>query len=254
MSNNEKKEFWNGRAQNGEFAGTNDLNIKRIELFELEKYFNDDLTVLEVGCGNGESAEYFASKFKISIDATDFAERMVAAASERVELRNNLLGEVRFEVADIRNYETHVKYDLIYSQRALINLDSWAEQQLAIIKILSWLKPGGRFVMCENSLDGLSQINYYRKALGLEDIPPPWHNQYFIEAEIAALRVTGVVLEEVVPISSTYYFLSRVVNAALAAQKGETPAYDSPINLLALGLPPINNAGQTKLWVWRMGL
>jgi SAM-dependent methyltransferase len=253
MSNKEKKEFWNDRAQNGEFAGTNDLNIKKIEISELEKYFKDDLSVLEVGCGNGESAEYFASKFKVNIDATDFAEKMVAAATARVEGRKDLPGTIKFQVADIRNFETDVKYDLIYSQRSLINLDSWQEQQCAIEKILSWLKPGGRFVMCENSFDGLSQINSYRDAVGLADVTPPWHNRYFIEAEVATVSSPGVEFEELVPFSSTYYFLSRVVNAALAAQKGEAPDYDSPINLLALKLPPINGAGQTKLWVWRRG-
>ena len=254
MSNQEKKDFWNGRAQNNELAGTNDLNIKKIELLELEKYFHDDLTVFEVGCGNGESAEHFASKYKISIDATDFAEKMIAAATERIALRKDHLGEIKFQVADIRNFNTDKRYDLIYSQRSLINLDSWDEQRHAILKILGWLKPGGRFVMCENSLDGLGQINLYRKALGLEDILPPWHNRYFIEAEVATVSLSGVNLEALVSFSSTYYFLSRVVNAALAAQKGESPVYDSPINQLAFGLPPINNAGQTKLWVWRRAL
>ena len=250
MSNQEKKEFWNSRAQQGEFAGTNDLNIKKIELTEIEKYFCDNLNILEIGCGNGESAEYFASKFKVNIDATDFAEKMVTAATERVNLRESLLGKVNFQVADIRNFDTDKKYDLIYSQRSLINLDSWQEQQLAIVKILDWLKPGGSFVMCENSLDGLNQINFYRKALGLEDILPPWHNQYFREAEVETIQVQGVSLQ-LISFSSTYYFLSRVVNAALASQKGETPAYDSPINHLAFKLPSINSAGQTKLWVWR---
>ena len=81
MSSHKKKEFWNARAQDGEFAGTNDLNIKKIEVQALEKYFQDNLDVLEVGCGNGETAEYFASKFKITIYATDFAEKMVSAAT-----------------------------------------------------------------------------------------------------------------------------------------------------------------------------
>jgi ubiquinone/menaquinone biosynthesis C-methylase UbiE len=254
MSDQEKKKFWNDRAENGELAGTNDLNLKKIEISELEKYFSDDLTVLEVGCGNGESAEYFASKFKISIDAIDFAEKMVTVAIERLKLRKDLLGKVSFQVADIREFNTDLKYDLIYCQRSLINLDSWPEQQHAIEKILGWLTPGGRFVMCENSLDGLNQINSYRNALDMEDILPPWHNQYLEEAEVAKVNIAGVKLEEIVSFSSTYYFLSRVVNAALAAQMGESPAYDSPINLLAMNLPPINNAGQTKLWVWKMDL
>ena len=254
MFSHEKKEFWNARAQDGELSGTNDLNIRKIEVAELEKYFRDNLAVLEVGCGNGETAEYFASKFKISIHAIDFAEKMVSAAKKRIENRKDLLGKVDFQVADIRVLDMSTKFDLIYSQRSLINLDTWSEQWLAIIKILGWLKPGGRFVMCENSLDGLNQINAYRKALSLPDILPPWHNRYLIESEVASLKVSSVELEKIVSFSSTYYFLSRVVNAALAAHNGKSPTYDSPINQLALNLPSINNAGQTKLWVWRKAL
>ncbi len=206
---------------------------------------------MEIGCGNGESAEHLASKFEINIDATDFADEMIAAAAKRVGHRSNLLGTVDFQVADIKNHETEKRYDLIFSQRSLINLDSWEEQRKAILKILGWLNPGGRFVMCENSIDGLDQINDYRRVFGLADILPPWHNRYFIEDEVSSIDVSGVSFENLVSFSSTYYFLSRVVNAALSAQKGENPAYDSPINQLALDLPAINSAGQTKLWVWK---
>ena len=51
--------------------------------------------------------------------------------------------------------------------------------------------------------------------------------------------------------SSTYYFLSRVVNAAVAAEAGEDPDYDSFINRLALKLPPMGDMGQGKIWLWR---
>ena len=51
--------------------------------------------------------------------------------------------------------------------------------------------------------------------------------------------------------SSTYYFLSRVVNAWEAAQSGKDPDYDAPVNQLALKLPPIGDFGQGRLWLWR---
>ena len=60
-----------------------------------------------------------------------------------------------------------------------------------------------------------------------------------------------VMLEEVRFISSTYAFLSRVVNAWLAKKEGEEPSYDAPVNKLALELPAFGGIGQTKIWVWR---
>ena len=106
MDHPNRLEFWNSRARNGKFSGTNDLNIKKIEIAELEKYFSDGLTVLEVGCGNGDSAEYFASKFKVCIDAIDFAEEMVTAATERILERVDLLGKIDFKVANIVDFDT----------------------------------------------------------------------------------------------------------------------------------------------------
>lgn len=247
----DKHAFWNQRAWNGEYAGTNDLLIKRLELAELGKQISSGLRILEVGCGNGESAMHFASLFDVRIDAIDFSEGMISAANSVLEKSPELMDRVKFSVADIKTYSTDSRYDLIYSQRSLINLDTWQEQKDAIEKILGWLAPRGRFLMCENSSDGLAKINSYRVALGLPAIDPPWHNRYFVEKEIEQVCVPNCRLEVVDSFSSTYYFLSRIINAALAKQAGEEPKYESPINLMALQLPPINDCGQTKLWMWR---
>jgi len=59
------------------------------------------------------------------------------------------------------------------------------------------------------------------------------------------------ILEEVVPFSSTYHFLSRVVYASLARDKGEELKYDSDINILACKLPIVGNFGPVRLWQWR---
>ncbi len=251
MEDTDVKKFWNERAWRGSYAGTNDLLIKQLEISKLEEFFSDGKSVFEIGCGNGESALYFGSRFQVSIDAMDFAANMITVAMNAQEQALCLRGQLKFVVGDIRHYETSSRYDLIYCQRALINLGSWEEQEKAIRRILSWLNIGGLFLMCENSSNGLEKINNYRRAVGLTPVEPPWHNKYFLEAEVASIRVPGIVLDRVDSFSSTYYFLSRVVNAALAAEAGKEPNYEDPINHLALKLPAINDCGQTKLWVWR---
>jgi hypothetical protein len=105
--------------------------------------------------------------------------------------------------------------------------------------------------MCENSQDGLDAVNILRARVGLPAISPPWHNRYLRDAELAVADLPGVELDEVRHYSSTYYFLSRVVNAALAAQEGREPEYEHPLNQLALQLPPIGEFGQGRLWLWR---
>ena len=105
--------------------------------------------------------------------------------------------------------------------------------------------------MCENSQDGLEKINELRARVGLYEIKPPWHNRYFRESEIIQETLPGLILERLEDYSSTYYFLSRVVNAWLAAQEDKEPSYDALVNQLALNLPPIGDVGQGKIWLWR---
>jgi len=86
-------------------------------------------------------------------------------------------------------------------------------------------------------------------AASLPEITAAWHNRYMRDEELAT--VDCLKLEKVVDFSSTYYFLSRVVNAYLAAKEGREPEYDSPLNQMALFLPSMGGLGQNRIWLWR---
>ena len=105
--------------------------------------------------------------------------------------------------------------------------------------------------MCENSQDGLDKINELRSLVGLPEITPPWHNHYLRDSDIEQSSFPGLKLDAVRHYSSTYYFLSRVVNASLAQKEGKEPEYDAPVNQLALQLPSIGEMGQGRIWQWR---
>jgi ubiquinone/menaquinone biosynthesis C-methylase UbiE len=206
---------------------------------------------VEIGCGNGITAIEIARRFDVDLTATDFAEDMVKEALRLAE-GQSLRGRVTFSKADVTRLEQMPEhFDLAYTERVLINLSDWEAQRQAILTITSMLRPGGRYLMCENSQDGLDRINELRASAGLAAITPPWHNRYLRDSEIGSLSIPGVTLEEIRYHSSTYYFLSRVVNAWLAAHEGKEPDYESSINRLALELPPIGTMGQGRVWVWR---
>ena len=242
--------FWNERARLGEQAGTNDIVMKELEMRCLASHVKDGLSVLEIGCGNGLTALDLAQRYGLAIDAFDFSPDMIAAAQQRLQSAM-LKGSVNFAVGDVRSLPAErYDYDLAYSERVLINLPDWASQAAAIKAVVSRLKIGGRYLMLENSKDGLDVINQMRLTVGLEQIAPPWHNRYLCESEINALQIEGIKLQAVEAIGSTYYFISRVINAWQAKLENEIPRYDAPINQLALLLPPVGNFGQTKLWIW----
>lgn len=245
-------DFWDGRAQFLERAGSNDLIAKKLEIAAIAQHISDGMRILEIGCGNGITAIELARRYDVNVEAIDFSEEMIKAAWELASTVS-LKGTINFHAGDIRALpEFKNKFDAIITERVLINLSSWEEQSKAIRDIVAHLNPGGRYLMCENSQDGLDSINDMREDAGLIRIAPPWHNKYFREKDLNALEIQGVELVDVICYSSTYYFLSRVVNAWLASRQGEEPAYDADVNQLALSLPPIGNFGQGKLWIWEM--
>jgi ubiquinone/menaquinone biosynthesis C-methylase UbiE len=250
---NDVLSFWNSRAGLGTWAGTNDIIAKQIEMKAIMSYVKDGMNILDIGCGNGITAIEIARKYHVTVLGMDYAHEMIANAKELAK-GQDLMGSVKFEVGDVMalsNFAepdfTH-KYDIIYTERTIVNLPDWKAQKQAIIDIVGLLKEGGKFVMCENSQDGLDAINVLRLSVGLPSIIHPWHNRYLYDAEIK--KIKEVQLLDINYYSSTYYFLSRVVNAWQSAQEGKEPEYEAPINKLALQLPAINKMGQGRIWVW----
>jgi ubiquinone/menaquinone biosynthesis C-methylase UbiE len=245
--------FWKSRSSLGATACTQDLGLKQLEIEAIAAHMRDGQRVLDVGCGNGITAMELARRFAVDLTAIDYAEELIRSAQDALELRQaELKGSVRFCVGDLRCLEAiEGSFDRIYTERALINLPDWDSQQEAIRGILARLSSGGLYIMCEHSQDGLERLNQLRFRAGLAAITPPWHNRYLREHEVEAARFEGAKLEAVLDFSSTYYFLSRVVNAWLSAQEGREPAYDAPVNQLALQLPSFGDVGQGKVWLWR---
>jgi ubiquinone/menaquinone biosynthesis C-methylase UbiE len=243
--------FWNSRADHGVRAGTRDTIAKQLEIQAIEKYVVDGMSVLDAGCGNGITAVELARRHEVDIVGVDFAPALIAAAKSFAE-GEALKGKVSFLVADTRDLPLRSEqFDLVYTERTLINLSDWPTQKSTIDGLGNVIAPGGRYLMCENSQDGLDNLNVLRQQLGLPVIKRPWHNRYLRDVEVNSTLFETLHLEQVECFSSTYYFLSRVVNAWLAAQKGEEPDYEAPINTLALKLPPIGDLAQVRLWVWR---
>lgn len=242
---------WNSRAKLGQAAGTRDLILKQLEIEAISNYVRPRMRILDAGCGNGITAMEIAGKHNVHIEGFDYAEDMIREA-KKTAAEKQLKGTVDFHVADIKAMPKNFpKFNMIYTERVLINLQNWSEQEEAIKNLCSLLMDGGHYVMCENSQNGLQKINLFRECLGLSQITPPWHNRYLLDAEIEQLSIPGIQLETVDHFTSTYYFLSRIINSGLAAQENSEPDYNAPVNQLALRLPPIGKLGQTRIWLWR---
>ena len=246
-------DYWNSRANIGDMAGTQDLIAKRLEMKTLAECFPIDSTesVIDMGCGNGMSAIFLrAIRPGLRMTGIDNADAMVAHA---IGYAMNQKVDVDFEVGSVMTYRPPSPVDAIYTERTLVNLPDWDAQRAAIYNILQCLKPGGTYLMMECSQDGVDELNLIRSKIGLDPVIPPWHNRYLHDDEIGTISVNEFGnLVTTINYSAGYYYLSRVVNAWLAKQAGTKPAYDAPINRLALELPETTRLlGQGRLWVWR---
>lgn len=244
----DKQAFWNRQASEGSLSGTKDRYAKELEMQAIARYVSDGMRVLDVGCGDGETLEFLTKKYHLYAYGMDNSKKMVEAARHK--------GLVDIFQCDIRKITKSFGslFDLIYTQRALINLDTWEEQRTAILDILKLLRPGGTYVMVECFMEGLQEINELRKMLALPEIKPPWHNRYLnYRDEVLPFFMEEDLLFDFVSFSGTYYFMSRVVNAYLAKQYGMEPAYDSTVNYLGKMLPPecVNMKGQVQSWIVR---
>lgn len=250
MTQDKILEHWNQRATLAERAGSDDLIAKELEINAISKHIRNGMQVAEFGCGNGTTALELLRRHDIELHCFDFSPAMIESA-RKLAVGAGVEGRIFFEIGDVRNEPLLTrKFDVIYSERMIINLPDWESQARAIRYIVGLLNQGGRYLMCENSEVGLSNLNKLREAAGLEAIVPPWHNVYLADDLVASLDAPGVRLVDVDCFSATYYFLSRVVNAWLAAKEGRKPSYDAPVNRLALELPPFGDCSQGKLWVF----
>ena len=244
-----KLEFWNQRALTSEHPGSDDYVAKELE----QKFIINNIPVksrvLDIGCGDGSTIHRLHQEKQVTGIGIDYSKEMINKAIYR-QMNSDILfiNKSMFLVSN----EDLGQFNVVYTQRCLINLDSFEEQKKAINRIKGLLKPNGIFIMVEATLDGLEQTNKLRQTLGLNVILPPWHNLYFNINDVSTLQTDDFFIEKIEEVSSTYYFISRVIYAKQVTVQCEEPSYDSEINLLSAQLPQsICNCGPVKGLIWR---
>lgn len=249
---NEAKIFWNERALLGSLAGTNDFILTEIEQQFLLKNIPVGSRVLDMGCGNGASLIRLVTENNCHGVGFDFAEKMVESAKNAVRDANLDQAIALYQRTLPSVFSEWGAFDVIYSQRSLINLKSLSDQKDAVLAVADTLESVGIYIMIECFNEGAEETNLLRRRFGLEPILAPWHNLFFDLHEVKSWSSPAFYIENVVHISSTYHFLSRVVYAMLAAEKGEQLIYDSDINRIGALLPQtLGEFGPVKACIWR---
>jgi SAM-dependent methyltransferase len=242
------QEYWQQRAgecEGSQAATTNDIYLRELEIKTIVSTIKSlerrPKTLLDVGCGDGYSTLAVASELPdIAARGVDYSSLMIETARSRLARDRGLAGRVRFDVGDALDLETAVgtaKFDLVVTDRCLINLPSLELQTQAIDQIANCLSPRGYYLAIENFAEGQQQLNDARAAVGLAPIPIRWHNRFFTINEFAAAAQTAFEVLEWKDFSSAYYFATRVIYSAMCQMRGEQPDYQHEIHRLAVDLP-----------------
>ena len=245
---NSIRDYWQERA--GESAGsqaatTNDVYLRELEIKTIVSTVKSlerrPATLLDVGCGDGYSTLAVARELAgIAVRGIDYSSRMIEIASGRLSCERGLAERVRFDVGDVLQLEAalgNAKFDVIVTDRCLINLPSLELQSRAIEQIANRVMPGGYYLAIENFAEGQQHLNEARAAVGLSPIAVRWHNRFFTTDEFATAAQVAFEVVEWKEFSSAYYFATRVIYSAMCQMRGEEPDYQHEIHRLAVDLP-----------------
>ena len=255
----EIKEYWEERARenaNSPRATTDDVCLRRLELATIIETISAlDLpagsTVLDIGCGDGGTTVGVAQALPgLRFVGIDYSPNMIENARRRLSASPDLQVRLAFKIGDVGNLQAvcgDERYDVVTTDRCLINLTSLESQAQAIAQIAERTKPGGHYVAVENFIGGHNNMNAMRRAVGLPEIPVRWHNLYFRDADFVASAKPFFHEITFKDFSSSYYFATRVIYSAICQMRGEQPDYEHEIHQLAHKLPWVGQFSPIRL-------
>lgn len=221
MKKDEIKKYWDKM----EVESMYDKNLLEIEIEAVLEQIDDEDSVIDIGCGEGEGTARYFEKAK-SLLAVDFS-------STRLEKLKNKCGAIETVKMDMRGiaHETlNRKFSKVVTQRSLINLKNFDEQKSVIKGIHSLLEDNGKYIMLEGFIDGVDAVNMIRNDFNLPSIPVKWHNHFFVKAELMDFMSKYYELEYSRDFS-LYFFITRTFNAI--REYPDIPQWNDDVNLLA---------------------
>ena len=229
-----------------------DEGVRELEISVLSKYVSkvsilrERTTILEIGCGNGYTVSLLADSHKnCEFIAVDSNEEMIKLASQRN------LSNVTFIKMSALSLELEKKVDLVYTERCLMNLISWENQQIALKEIARVMNPQAILVLIETFCSGWEKLNKSREILGLPEIPIPPQSTPYEDATFETFIKKGFIKSNLLEgndenFLSTYYYGARILYPALIAGKTDL-VYNNPFIEMFKYLPPILNYSPVQL-------
>lgn len=239
---NKKKilDYWNLRAGNKILKCTNDVNLEINEINIFLSIIKNKKNVLDVGCGDGELLRNLKKKKQCNCYGIDFSQNLIRVAQKK----SKNISYFCIDMNKIKEeFKTKIKFDYIITKRSIQNLTSWNNQKKFINQLKFFSSAKTKILLMESSNDGLKKINDMRIKLRLKKIVKPWHNLYLEDSILKKTNFSGIKLVGIKELFSTYYFTSRVLNAAINPK----PNYNDLLNLTGWKMPQNTIKGFSQL-------
>lgn len=210
---------------------------------------NRQITICDVGCGNGSTLAILAEQHPDSnFQGIEFTPSLLKLAQKR----HHEVANVRIAPGDIRDLQEYDnQFDIVLCQRVLINLLEHVDQKMGLNRLAQIIRPGGFLLSIEAFETPLTNLNAAREEFGYPAIPQAHHNLYlpddFYSSEPCLLSLSGPQLEPGLPedflpsnFLSNHYFVTRVLHTLALGPEGRfarnshfvlflTEALDRPI-------------------------
>jgi len=264
-SNDKIRQYWEERARQKpgiQTATTDDVYLRELEIATFsdtigQLNLSQPATLLDVGCGDGYSTLAIAKQLtRVQTLGVDYSESMIQNARRNLSNHPELNGRITFAVGDVLGLVKAcgpIQYDVVISDRCLINLSSQKDQAAALSQIAECTKLGGYYIAVENFMEGHENMNQARRSVGLPEIPVRWHNLYFQENEFVRAVAPYFEILQFKDFSSAYYFATRVIYSKMCQMRGEEPDYRHEIHQLAVRLPWTGKFSPIRMIVLRRG-
>ncbi len=197
------------------------------------------IKVLDIGCGNGITIERLSKSFpRIHFTGVEFSPELYQLCLQR-KLPTDKVTFVQGDMRELSAFES-APFDIIYSQRSVINILGKQKQVQSLKNIASALTDQGHYLLSESFYESWASLNHARAEFQMEEVPISKHNLFLTESRLQTLtkcKMCEYHHDFGRYYLSTHFYLTRVLHPLLK-RPGDRSVAPHFVKFLSEGLAP----------------